>query len=429
MRRLNISADELVGKLLTLAASERLCLLDSCGIGHLGSHLLIAGLRPVESFEITGDRPEVLTVIDRQLALEQLASFFTISYDFGLKLQSIESRHHAGPEPDLFAASFDCLIVHDYDSGQTNLRGNADRFDEIERLLIDAPVFTANSAIIEYAEAVSDPTGREYISRVEKIRELICQGETYQTNLTKKYRFQAGPIGPEETFLKLRNDHPAPFSAYLNRSASTVVSASPERFFSIVGDHISSSPIKGTIRRGTDTIEDAVLRDRLETSAKDIAENTMIVDLIRNDLGRVCEFGSVGVTKLCEIEEHPTLFHLVSSVTGRLGPGTPFSEILTAMFPCGSITGAPKHRTMQIIDMLESDARGLSMGAIGYRVPGSFGFEATDLSVAIRTIVFRDGLAEFNVGGGVVYDSDAASELDEAELKAKALLRALGVER
>ncbi|MEP6789101.1 MAG: anthranilate synthase component I family protein, partial [Acidobacteriota bacterium] len=192
----------------------------------------------------------------------------------------------------------------------------------------------------------------------------------------------------------------------------------------------TTSPIKGTRSRGETPEKDNALRQELLASKKDRAENTMIVDLLRNDLGRVCEYGSVRVEKLCDLEEHPTLFHLVSTVSGDLRPGTKVSEILEAVFPCGSITGAPKISTMRIIDEIETAGRGLSMGAIGYYVPPD-GFELSqtlDLSVAIRTMVIRDNTATFNVGGGIVIDSDPESEYEETLLKAKALLTAINGE-
>ena len=161
----------------------------------------------------------------------------------------------------------------------------------------------------------------------------------------------------------------------------------------------------------------------------------MIVDLMRNDLGRICEFGSVKVEKLCDVEEHPTLFHLVSTIRGRIRSKVRFSDTLRAVFPCGSITGAPKIRTMKIIDEIEPCRRGLSMGAIGIYLPATWDVKELaidtvfDLSVAIRTMVVRDGEAVFNVGGGIVIDSDPAKEFDESMLKSKALVDALGVER
>jgi anthranilate/para-aminobenzoate synthase component I len=154
----------------------------------------------------------------------------------------------------------------------------------------------------------------------------------------------------------------------------------------------------------------------------------MIVDLLRNDIGRVCEYGSVKVEKLCEVEAHPTFFHLVSTVSGDLRDDVNMSDILTALFPCGSITGAPKISTMRIIEQIETVNRGLSMGAIGYSIPADrFGMpKTTDLSVAIRTMTIEDDLASFNVGGGIVIDSDPESEYEETLTKAKALISALG---
>ncbi|HUS00014.1 MAG TPA: anthranilate synthase component I family protein, partial [Pyrinomonadaceae bacterium] len=262
----------------------------------------------------------------------------------------------------------------------------------------------------------------------------IRGGDTYQTNLTQQLRCELpSAMTPETVFWRLRRDHPAPFSAYLRRRSSTVVSASPERFFRTTrSNDIESSPIKGTRPRGRTRDADLRLRSELLSSAKDRAENTMIVDLVRNDLGRVCKYGSVAVEKLCDIEEHPTLFHLVSTVRGDLRDGVKLSEILRAVFPCGSITGAPKIRTMQIIDRTEDSARGLSMGAIGLYLPESWDFgnalvdTVLDLSVAIRTMVIRDGEAVFNVGGGVVIDSVPEKEFEESLLKAQSLLNAIG---
>jgi para-aminobenzoate synthetase component 1 len=169
--------------------------------------------------------------------------------------------------------------------------------------------------------------------------------------------------------------------------------------------------------------EDARLRVELQESEKDRAENVMIVDLLRNDIGRVCHYGSVAVTELFTVQEHPTLFHLVSKVRGNLREEATAGSILRAAFPCGSITGAPKIRAMEIIDELEPAPRGLSMGAIGY-----FSFDgAIDLNVAIRTMTIKDSLARFNTGGGIVADSNPMLEYEESLTKARALLRALDV--
>ena len=434
---INLSADELVSSLLSVNKDEPVYILDSCGVGHLGSHLLIAGVRPVEMVEMAEKgAPETLELLDRKLS-KNLAAVFTLSYDFGTTLQPVSTDpSFFGAEPDLFLALFDVLVIHDYDSSRTFLAGNEAVFSNIAEL-IESQILNTGSRDAgpqATAKAVSNFTRAEYIAAVELIREHIRNGDTYQTNLTQQLRCETAPeMSPESIYWRLRRDHPAPFAAFLRRPASTVVSASPERFFRTTRDgHIESSPIKGTRPRGRDAREDLRLRSELLSSEKDRAENTMIVDLVRNDLGRVCEFGTVVVEKLCDLEEHPTLFHLVSTVRGKLCGGVEFSEILRAVFPCGSITGAPKIRTMEIIDKIEESSRGLSMGAIGIYLPESWSFGDTnldtvfDLSVAIRTMVIRNGEAVFNVGGGIVIDSDPEKEFEESLLKAQALLNALG---
>ncbi|MFZ1699574.1 MAG: anthranilate synthase component I family protein [Pyrinomonadaceae bacterium] len=448
MHTLDLTTDELLDALLQIAETETVCILDSCGVGHLGSHLLIAGIKPVEVREINNDDPvKTLALLDDRLT-SHLASIFTISYEFGLKLKGVSPRSkndHTPTEPDVFLASFDALIIHDYDSGKTWLAGNQKKHMQIERRL-SSPISNFKSQIPdpnsdlagESSAAVSNFSRHQYLSAIVTIKECIRQGDTYQTNLTQQLTVKLrDQMSPAEVFTNLRKQHPASFSAFIRRPDSTVISASPERFFRVetpvAGDgssrKITTSPIKGTRERGATKEQDIALRIDLLNSKKDRAENTMIVDLLRNDLGRVCGYGSVQAEQLCDLEEHPTLFHLVSTVSGTLRDDARFSDILRSLFPCGSITGAPKLSTMRMIDEIETADRGLSMGAIGYCIPPNFaGLEpAIDLSVAIRTMVIRDGVATFNVGGGIVIDSDPAKEYAESLLKAKALLRALGV--
>lgn len=440
MRKIELTADELSVKLLRLSESEPVCILDSCGVGHLGSHLMFAGIRPVEVLQISNDAPdETLRVLDEKLSGD-LAGVFTISYDFGPKLQRVHraAGRIGDTEPDVFLALFDAIAVHDYDTKQTRLFGDPTRFEEVYNVLM---AVEPGSATIAASPGSSQPvesnfTKSEYLAAVERIREYIRRGDTYQANLTQQLRsWLRRGVTAQIIFQRLRSNHPAPFASFIDRADSYVVSASPERFFRVSRDgSIETSPIKGTRQRGATGEEDDRLRAELEASEKDRAENTMIVDLMRNDLGRVCEFGSVEVEKLCDVEEHPTLFHLVSTVRGQLRSNVQFSDILRAVFPCGSITGAPKIRTMQIIDEIEPSGRGLSMGAIGIYLPPAWDVEELaidtvfDLSVAIRTMVVRDGEAVFNVGGGIVIDSDPAKEFDESILKSKALVDALGAE-
>ncbi len=425
---IDLTADELVAALLDLSEVRLVCLLDSSGVSHLGSHLLIAGVDAVKTLELRSPDPHSILETFDALLSKELAAIFTISYELGRKLQGFEPSDDE-IEPDVFMSLFDVLIIHDYNDGTTRLTGNSAKFQAVKKLLFNKPVTAPNTADLP-SLVRANLTKKEYLKSVEVIKERIRQGETYQTNLTQLLtaEFADGLTAPA-IFKRLRSAHPAPFSAFINRKDSTVISASPERFFMIDQGtrRISTSPIKGTRPRGKTVAEDEALRRELLTSTKDRAENTMIVDLLRNDLGRVCEYGSVKVEKLCDLEEHPSLFHLVSTVSGDLKAKTPPSEVLEALFPCGSITGAPKMSTMRIIDEIERSPRGLSMGAIGYYVPPiSFGIpERIDTSVAIRTMVVRERTAVFNVGGGIVIDSDPAAEYEETLTKASSLLNAI----
>jgi para-aminobenzoate synthetase component 1 len=436
VREIDISSDRLIENLLGLSGSGRLCILDSCGIGHLGSHLLIAGIDPVKTLKISNeDADSTLKAFEENLARGQ-AGIFTISYNLGLKLEKIAPRAKefaAFPEPDIYLALFDSLLVHDYNDGKTYIAGSDGRSDEIKAILSGWKAGDSETGAGRRSPARSNFTKSEYLEAIGLIQEYIRQGDTYQTNLTQQLRVTLPPdLTPGLIFRHLRKAHPAPFAAFIERDDSTVISASPERFFKISGSTvnsrtISTSPIKGTRPRGETPEEDAFLREELLHSAKDRAENIMIVDLLRNDIGRICDFGSVRIEKLCDLEEHPTLFHLVSTVSGALREDVSVTDMIRALFPCGSITGAPKIRTMQIIDEIETADRGLSMGAIGVYIPPSWGpeFEMLDTSVAIRTMVVSAGEAVFNVGGGIVIDSDPEKEYAESLLKAKALLSAL----
>jgi para-aminobenzoate synthetase component I len=423
MREINITADELIEKLV---GCDDVCLLDSCGVNHLGSHLLIAGISPIERLEITNDNPNTtLQILNERIINPNYASIFTLSYDFGLKLENITSRHKS-TEPDVFIATFEALIIHDYNDRKTFLCGNESCFAAIESLLFSTKNASTSSAKIV---SISTTTKDDYVKSIEKIKDLIREGKTYQTNLTRQIKVEwSDKPNVEEVFLRLRKENPAPFAAFLKRENDTVISASPERFLHIENGTISTNPIKGTRPRGENPTEDLRLGKELLSSEKDLAENIMIVDLLRNDLGRICEFGSINVEKLCDLETHPTLFHLVSTICGKLRSNVSIAEIIKAVFPCGSITGCPKISTMKIIDEIEPTSRGLSMGAIGYSIPDSkFSIlnSQFDMSVAIRTMVIRKNIGTFNVGGGIVIDSEPNDEFVESETKSMALLDAV----
>ena len=266
----------------------------------------------------------------------------------------------------------------------------------------------------------SNFTPEEYIKAVDRVREYIAAGDVFQVNLSQ--RFEADlKIPPYKLYKRLRMVNPAPFAGYLNFQGVTIVSASPERFLKVEGDLVETRPIKGTRPRGKDPVEDERLAQELTHSTKDRAENMMIVDLERNDLGRVCHYGTVKVTELAILETFPTVFHLTSTVVGRLRRGKSNIDLLKATFPGGSITGAPKVRAMEIIDELEPTKRSIYTGSIGYL---SFN-EDMDINIVIRTFLIKEGKAYFQVGGGIIYDSDSETEYMETLDKAKALILAL----
>jgi para-aminobenzoate synthetase component 1 len=309
-----------------------------------------------------------------------------LTYDLGRAIEHIESNAHDDLRlPDLLFA----------------------RFNDFEPV---APDSLLEPVVLGAGR--SSLTRAEHETRVHAIQELLRAGECYQVNLTRRLRFDAAP-DPVALFAALARANPAPHAGMIAIDDLAVVSASPERFLRVDGRTVETRPIKGT------AVDDAMLRE----SAKDRAENVMIVDLARNDLGRVCEFGSVAVPGLMEVEAHPGLHHLVSTVTGTLRAGVGLEDLVRATFPPASVTGAPKPRVLQAIEDLEPVRRGVYCGAFGWIDADR---ARADLAVAIRTFTLAGGRSYLGVGGGIVADSIAAREWAETELKAARLLAAVG---
>lgn len=270
--------------------------------------------------------------------------------------------------------------------------------------------------------ADSNFTRDSYCRMVETALEHIAAGDIYQVNLAQRFLVEQ-TASPADLYRSLREAAPAPFLAYVTLEEAAVASSSPERFFRVRGDRIETWPIKGTRPRGATPEEDAALTAELRGSAKDRAENVMIVDLERNDLGRVCQIGSVSVPALCEVASHSNVHHFESRVEGTLRADAGPAKILGAVFPGGSITGAPKIRSVEIIDALEPVRRGIYTGAIGYW--DSRG--DCDWNIAIRTLIARGGTVSFHAGGGIVADSVPEAEYEETLVKSSGMMRALGV--
>ena len=343
--------------------------------------------------------------------------------------------------PECYLAFYDSVLAFD------NLEGKAyvvatgfpeqeeasrkekakERIEKLKDMVTEAPrpEEALYSRVVPGANSLKLPanfTHEGYVEAVATAREYIASGDIFQVNLSQ--RFEADlPIAPYELYRRLRLVNPAPFACYLNFDDVVIASASPERFLRLRGDLVETRPIKGTRPRGKSSEADDALSRELLHSVKDRAENVMIVDLERNDLGRVCRYGTIRVRELWVLEKYATVFHLTSTVEGRLREGNNRIDLLRAIFPGGSITGAPKVRAMEIIDELEPTRRSIYTGSIGYL---SFSGEM-DLNIVIRTFLIKNGKAYFQVGGGVVYDSDPEAEYQETLDKARALIEALNL--
>ncbi|MDI6641335.1 MAG: aminodeoxychorismate synthase component I [Elusimicrobiota bacterium] len=265
----------------------------------------------------------------------------------------------------------------------------------------------------------------QYKTAINRIKKYIEQGDVYQVNFSQRFysRLPEG-ISSYELYKKIRTRNKTPFAAYMRFNRRQILSFSMERFLKIDDTKIETRPIKGTIQRGKTSQEDYENSQKLLSSKKDIAELVMITDLERNDLGRVCKYGSVKVEKLYELEKYATVFHLVSTITGELKKDKDHIDCLCACFPGGSITGAPKIRAMEIIDELEQVKRNVYCGSIGY-----FGFNnISDFNIAIRTILIDKDRLYFNSGGGITYDSLPEVEYEETIHKVRSFLEVLGYE-
>jgi para-aminobenzoate synthetase component 1 len=362
-------------------------------------------------------------------------------FGYGLRHQVEDVPAHARHDhgfPDLSVGYYDLVIAIDHAAGRAFIiagghpapdaearrRRAQARTDWALARLARRTALPAFSAAIDVRPDLAPDRFRQMVRRTI---DYIEAGDIYQANITQ--RFQAPlPAGFGETGLDrlalydaLRRRNPATFAAFVDLGETAILSSSPERFLKVEGGRVETRPIKGTRPRGADPAEDAALARQLLASEKDRAENLMIVDLLRNDLGRVAKIGSVKVPVLFGLESYTTVHHLVSVVTAELAAGRSAVDLLRAAFPGGSITGAPKIRAMEIIAELEPTARGPYCGAIGYLAATG----AMDTNIAIRTLLIDGARISFQVGGGIVADSDPEAEYQETLVKARALIETL----
>jgi len=405
-----------------------LLFLDSSAQGVLGRYSFLTA--DPNALARTPEEARALLRRQRQEVLPGLPPFQGgiagyVSYDWGAELERV-----ARPAPDRFTpqvsdvllALYDWVIAWDHLEDKAWLIGASARTAWAqERLRAASPAVRDDPAPVGHAPE-SNFSRAEYEAGVSRIREYIAAGDVYQVNLAQRFHapFRGSPLA---LYRRLRARNPAPFGAYPDFAGTIVTSISPERFlrFDPQTRLVEARPIKGTRPRDATAARDSALARELLESEKDRAENVMIVDLLRNDLGKVCRAGSVTVPKLFALESHPTVHHLVSTVTGVLADDRDAFDLLRAAFPGGSVTGAPKIRAMQIIAELERSPRGVYCGAVGYVSATG----AMDFNIPIRTIVLRDGMATFHAGAGIVWDSEPAAEYQETLAKARTMMEAL----
>ena len=348
-------------------------------------------------------------------------------YDLARRLERLPAlADDAEKIPEMAVGLYDWAVVADHRERRTWLVGQGRdpetdiKWDSLVGRFRAPPPERTRAPFRILSPVASNLTHDAYARSFRRIRGYIHDGDCYQVNLAQ--RFSATASGdPWLAYQRLRIINPAPFSAYLNTPYSQILSASPERFLKVEGGRVETRPIKGTRPRAGHARLDAELIEELRASAKDRAENLMIVDLLRNDLSKNCALGSVRVPKLFDVESFATVHHLVSTVTGEMRADRDALDLLRGCFPGGSITGAPKLRAMQIIEELEPHRRGVYCGAIGY-----VGFDGNmDLNIAIRTLVNSHGTIRFWAGGGIVADSGLEEEYQETFDKAAAMLKLL----
>lgn len=343
------------------------------------------------------------------------------SYDLAREIEPLANQAQADINlPDMHLGIYDWAIIKDNHSGTWYAIDYQPDLKRVTQLLAKFENHQAKNAFTPFkltSEWQSNMTEQSYTDKFDKIKQYLVEGDCYQINLAQ--RFSAlfeGDCWP--AYLALRDSNQAPFSAYIGYKNQRIMSISPERFLRVNNGLVETKPIKGTVPRGQSYKQDNAFKSRLKKSEKDRAENLMIVDLLRNDISRTCQPGTVRVPKLFDIESFPAVHHLVSTVTGELKPNKTAFDLLMACFPGGSITGAPKVRAMQIIEELEPHKRSIYCGSIGFiDWRGNM-----DTNIAIRTLVADDNKLHCWAGGGLVFDSKMQSEYKETYDKVNKIL-------
>ncbi len=350
-------------------------------------------------------------------------------YELGKYIQSIEEQNPSSSRmPDMAIGIYDQVLAHDHHSHKTYFITHARNAREAEKkrdFLLN--IYQGTYKVPAYKpfelEWRSNFDKAGYERAVQHVIDYIIEGDIFQANLSQRFEAEL-PVGfdPLAHYLNMRELNPAPYGAYMNIGAIKLASVSPECFLTVQDNHVTTCPIKGTRPRFSSAAEDEAAANGLRDSKKDQAENTMIVDLMRNDLSRVCKPDTLKVSKLCDLESFSRVHHLVSTIEADLQYNKSAIDLLRVCMPGGSITGAPKIRAMEIIEELEGVARGAYCGSLGY-----IGFDGyMDSNILIRTLVYDQNTVSLGAGGGVVYDSDPASEYQETLDKARGIMDSFG---
>lgn len=427
-------------------------LLDSADQNHPESRYSFVMCKPIETIEAFGDEVTVtnweqrlsitanpLDVLEDRLAIWipetetvpdlppfQGGAAGLFGYDLGRTLESLpNSAENSSNAPDMAVGIYDQVIAHDHKLKKTYLFTHAENELEARRkqdFLMN--LITQDYKYPPHQAQQLDWYGNfdedAYTTQVQKVIDYIYAGDIFQANLSQRFDAKLPQdFDPFIHYLHMREINPAPFATFMNLGDIKISSASPERFITARGGNVTTCPIKGTRPHIADVVKDLELQKELVNSEKDRAENIMIVDLMRNDLSKVCDAHSIQVPELCALQSFATVHHLVSTVTGQLSTDRSTMDIMRNCFPGGSITGAPKIRAMEIIEELEPTRRNAYCGSIGY-----VGFDGTmDSNILIRTLTFENGHVSLQVGSGIVADSNPQEEYQETLDKAEATFR------
>ena len=406
-------------KALVWADSEKIvCFLDNNGYQkypYNSNECLLA----------VGAKDELVTVSD---SFESLKKFYEekkdwlfgfLTYDLKNEVENLDSNNFDGiqlPKMHFFQPK----TVIQFDKNTVTIRSMFNPFSIFQAIQYTTIPTEQTQTPIELTPRISK---KQYLETIDKIKNHIIEGDVYEMNFCQEYYAENAEIAPLSIFNILNQKNKAPFSAYYKWNDTFLLSSSPERFLKKIGQKLISQPIKGTSKRSSNPEIDEQLRDELFRDEKNRAENVMIVDLVRNDLAKTCQFGTVSVEELFRIYTFEQVHQMISTVVGTLPKGKHFVDVIKNAFPMGSMTGAPKVMSMELIEQYEATKRGLYSGAVGYITPdGDF-----DFNVVIRSILYNaiNQYISVQVGGAIVYDSDAESEYEECLIKAKAMFETL----